>query len=158
MCIEIDELLDSPALEPGSLLKSLASMAQCRLFFTLGFDPLMERALNLLRGAGRPITRTWCFSLDRESVDLPNPAASRAPGRCRSRLRIVEKLRAAGCLVWLDDDRLICGDDFESNLEFPARRAVVADFSFPSSPARPRAGASRTTTRSATGQPNASSP
>ena len=78
VCIEIDELLDSPAIEPGSLLKTLASVAQCRLFLTLGFDPLMERALNLLRGAGRPITRTWCFSLDRESVDLPNPAASRA--------------------------------------------------------------------------------
>jgi hypothetical protein len=78
VCIEIDELLDSPAIEPGSLLKTLASVAQCRLFLTLGFDALMERALNLLRGAGRPITRTWCFSLDRESVDLPNPAASRA--------------------------------------------------------------------------------
>jgi hypothetical protein len=78
VCIEIDELLDSPALEAGSLLKSLASVAQCRLFLTLGFDPLMERALNLLRGAGRPITRTWCFSLDRESLDLPNPAGSRA--------------------------------------------------------------------------------
>ena len=78
VCIEIDELLDSPAIEPGSLLKTLASVAQCRLFLTIGFDPLMERALNLVRGAGRPITRTWCFSLDRESVDLPNPAASRA--------------------------------------------------------------------------------
>ena len=78
VCIEIDELLDSPGLEPGSLLKTLASVAQCRLFLTLGFDPLVEHALNLLRGAGRPITRTWCFSLDRESVDLPNPAASRA--------------------------------------------------------------------------------
>ncbi|MGA7395186.1 MAG: toll/interleukin-1 receptor domain-containing protein [Terrimicrobiaceae bacterium] len=78
VCIEIDDLLDSAAIEPGPLLKTLASVAQCRLFLTLGFDPLMERALNLLRGAGRPITRTWCFSLDRESVDLPNPAGSRA--------------------------------------------------------------------------------
>jgi len=77
VCLEIDELLDSPALEPGPLLKTLASVAQCRLFFTLGFDRLMERALSLLRCAGRQ-TPTWCFSLDRESVDLPNPAGSRA--------------------------------------------------------------------------------
>jgi hypothetical protein len=77
VCLEIDELLDSPALEPGPLLKTPASVAQCRLFFTLGFDRLMERALSLLRCAGRQ-TPTWCFSLDRESVDLPNPAGSRA--------------------------------------------------------------------------------
>ena len=77
VCFEIDVLLASPAIEPGPLLKTLASVAQCRLFLTLGFDPLMERALNLLRGAGSQITKTWCFSLDRESVDLPNLEGSR---------------------------------------------------------------------------------
>jgi hypothetical protein len=76
VCLEIDELLDSARLEPGPLLRSLASVSQCRLFFTLGFDPLMERALNFLRGAGRPVTKSWHFSLDTEAVDLPNPAAS----------------------------------------------------------------------------------
>jgi hypothetical protein len=76
VCIEIDELLDSAALEPGPLLQTLASVSQCRLFFTLGFDPLMERALNLLRGSGRPVTKPWRFSLDSVAVDLPNPAAS----------------------------------------------------------------------------------
>jgi hypothetical protein len=76
VCIEIDDLLDTAALEPGPLLRTLASVSQCRLFFTLGFDPLMERALNLLRGAGRPVTKSWNFSLDSVAVDLPNPAAS----------------------------------------------------------------------------------
>jgi hypothetical protein len=76
VCIEIDDLLDSSALEPGPLLCTLASVSQCGLFFTLGFDPLMERALNLLRGAGRPVTKTWHFSLDSAVLDLPNPAAS----------------------------------------------------------------------------------
>ena len=75
VCIEIDELLDT-ALEPGPLLRTMASVSQCRLFFTLGFDPLMERALNHLRGAGRPVTKSWRFSLDSEAVDLPNPAGS----------------------------------------------------------------------------------
>ena len=54
VCIEIDDLLDTAKIEPGPLLRTLASISQCRLFFTLGFDPLMERALNLVRGAGRP--------------------------------------------------------------------------------------------------------
>jgi TIR domain/SIR2-like domain len=72
VCGEIYDLLRSSAIEPGPLLKTLASLPQCQLFFTLGFDRLMEDALNLLRGAGGQITQTWCFSLDRESVDLPN--------------------------------------------------------------------------------------
>jgi hypothetical protein len=76
VCIEIDDLLDTAALEPGPLLRTLASVSQCRLFFTLGFDPLMERALNQLRGAGRPVTKSWRFSLDTMAADLPNPAAS----------------------------------------------------------------------------------
>lgn len=71
--IEVDELLDAHAPPPGSLLRQLASLPQCRLFFTLAFDPLMERALNEVRGAGRPVTRTWSFSLDRSAEDLPPP-------------------------------------------------------------------------------------
>lgn len=42
---------------------------------------------------------------------------SHAPGDAAAAFRIVKKLRTAGCLVWLDDERLICGDDFDSNLE-----------------------------------------
>jgi hypothetical protein len=76
VCIEIDELLESEELVPGPLLQTLASVSQCRLFFTLGFDPLMERALNLLRGAGRAVTKSWRFSLDSTTVDLPSPAAA----------------------------------------------------------------------------------
>lgn len=76
VCLEIDELLDIAAPEPGPLLRALASVSQCRLFFTLGFDPLMERALNHLRGAGRSVTQSWCFSLDSAADDLPNPAAT----------------------------------------------------------------------------------
>jgi TIR domain/SIR2-like domain len=78
VCIEIDDLLDSSALEPGPLLRALASVSQCRLFFTLGFDPLMERALNLLRGNGRPVTKSWRFSLDSVATDLPNPVVAGA--------------------------------------------------------------------------------
>ena len=76
ICIEIDDLLDTVRPEPGPLLRMLASVSQCRLFFTLGFDPLMERALNHIRGAGRPVTKSWRFSLDSMAADLPNPAAS----------------------------------------------------------------------------------
>jgi hypothetical protein len=35
---------------------------------------------------------------------------------------MVEKLRAKGCLVWLDDERLTCGDNFESHLSDAVRR------------------------------------
>ena len=76
VCIEIDDLLDSSKIEPGPLLRSLASVSQCSLVFTLGFDPLMERALNLIRGAGHPVTKSWSFSLGSVATDLPNPAAS----------------------------------------------------------------------------------
>ncbi len=76
VCIEIDELLETEAPEPGLLLRALASVAQCRLFFTFGFDPLFERALNHVRGAGRPVTNSWRFSLDVAPVDLPNPAGT----------------------------------------------------------------------------------
>ena len=76
VCIEIDDLLDTVRPEPGPLLRRLASVSQCRLFFTLGFDPLMERALDHIRGAGRPVTKTWWFSLDTMAADLPSPAAS----------------------------------------------------------------------------------
>lgn len=76
VCIEIDDLFDTKNLQPGRLLQTLASVAQCRLFLTLGFDPLMEKALNMVRGATRPVTTTWCFSLDRICSDLPDPAVA----------------------------------------------------------------------------------
>ncbi|HEX4085425.1 MAG TPA: toll/interleukin-1 receptor domain-containing protein [Chthoniobacteraceae bacterium] len=76
LCIEIDDLLDTAGLEPSPLLRALASVSQCSLFFSLGFDPLMERALNQLRGAGSPVTKSWRFSLDSVATDLPNPATS----------------------------------------------------------------------------------
>lgn len=71
-CVEIDEILDREAPEPGSVLRSLASLPQCRTFFTLGFDPLMERALNDVRGGGRPVTQPWVFSYDRSAEDFPS--------------------------------------------------------------------------------------
>jgi len=74
MYLDIDELLDSAEITPGPLLKSLASLSQCRLFFTVGFDPLMERALDILRGFGSPITTSWSFSLKSKATDLPNMA------------------------------------------------------------------------------------
>jgi hypothetical protein len=71
VCIEINAILKTADLQPGPLLSSLASISQCRLFFTLGFDPLMEWALNAWRGGGLPVTKTWSFSLDAASLDLP---------------------------------------------------------------------------------------
>src|SRR5262249_25780208 len=47
---------------------------------------------------------------------------SHAPSDAAAAFRIVEKLRAGGCLVWLDAQRLTVGDDFENNLEDAVRR------------------------------------
>lgn len=71
VCLELDDLLDNTAPEPGPLMRRLASLPQCRHFFTLGFDPLFQRALDTLRGNGRNVTRTWTFGLDRPAADLP---------------------------------------------------------------------------------------
>ncbi len=71
VCVEIDDILAREAPEPGALLRSLASLSQCQTLFTLGFDPLMERALNAVRGGGLPVTRPWAFSYDRTTEDLP---------------------------------------------------------------------------------------
>ncbi len=76
VCLTVDELLESAALQPGPLMRDLAGVAQCRLFFTLAFDPLFERALNEVRGAGHPVTKSWSFSLDRSAKDLPTAAAA----------------------------------------------------------------------------------
>lgn len=70
-CVEIDELMDQELPEPGPLLLSLAALPQCSTFFTLGFDPLMERALNQVRGGGQPVVRPWVFSYDRSAEDFP---------------------------------------------------------------------------------------
>jgi hypothetical protein len=70
VCVEIDDILARECPEPGAILQSLASLSQCRTFFTLGFDPLMERALNAVRGGGLPVTRPWAFSYDRTAEDL----------------------------------------------------------------------------------------
>lgn len=71
VCLAVDEVLDASNLQPGRLLLELAAVSQCRLFFTLAFDPLLERALNVTRGAGRPVVKIWNFSLDRPAEDLP---------------------------------------------------------------------------------------
>lgn len=71
VCVEIDEILDRELPEPGPVLRRLASLPQCGVFFTLGFDPLMERALNEARGGGLAVTRPWVFSYDREAEDFP---------------------------------------------------------------------------------------
>ncbi len=71
ICLELDDLLDSSAPPPGLLLQRLASVSQCRRFFTLGFDPLFQSALNDVRGSGRPVTTAWNFALDRDATDLP---------------------------------------------------------------------------------------
>jgi hypothetical protein len=72
VCYEVDELLRDPALKPGPTIKRLASLAQCRQFFTLGFDPLFLRALNEVRGNGWNVTRAWCFNLKDKAEDLPD--------------------------------------------------------------------------------------
>jgi len=37
-------------------------------------------------------------------------------------VRIVAQLKEAGCLVWLDHERLMCGDQFENHLEDAVKR------------------------------------
>lgn len=71
VCLELDDLLDTSAPAPGRLLRRLATLPQCRRFFTLGFDPLFQTALNAVRGGGHPVTAVWNFALDREATDLP---------------------------------------------------------------------------------------
>jgi hypothetical protein len=76
VCLTVDELVESPMLQPGTLLRDLAGISQCQLFFTLTFDPLFEHALNEVRGAGHPVVRAWSFSLDSTVEDLPRAASA----------------------------------------------------------------------------------
>lgn len=65
------DLLDAPGLEPGPLLCDLARVGAFNHYVTLGFDPLMERALAKVRYGGQKKPEVWEFSLDQPPVDLP---------------------------------------------------------------------------------------
>jgi hypothetical protein len=71
LSMKLDILLDSDELQPGPFLYKLASIGAFKLFFTIGFDPLLERALQKVRLGGFHPPRIWEFSLADESTDLP---------------------------------------------------------------------------------------
>lgn len=68
VCMEVDEVLAKHSPPPGKLLRALAGLSQCRAFFTLGCDSLMQHALRDVRGYAR---EPWVFAPDRETTDLP---------------------------------------------------------------------------------------
>ena len=68
VCLEVDEVLSKNAPPPGTLLRKLASLPQCRAFFTLGCDSLLEGALREVRAYSH---EPWVFSTDRATIDLP---------------------------------------------------------------------------------------
>jgi hypothetical protein len=71
LCMELDILLDSVELTPGPLLCDLARIGQFTHFFTLGFDPLLERALSRVRYGGVRKPVVWEFSVGQAPEDLP---------------------------------------------------------------------------------------
>ncbi len=74
LCTELDVLLDANApdvLQPGPLLRDLARIAPFTHYFTLGFDPLLERAIEKMRYGGLKKPRVWEFSLGQPAEDLP---------------------------------------------------------------------------------------
>jgi hypothetical protein len=71
--LALDDLLRKQCPAPGKLLRTLASLSQCRTFFTLGFDPLLEQALRAVRGYHRA---PWAFSTHKAPSDLLSPEAS----------------------------------------------------------------------------------
>lgn len=71
LSIQLDILLDSPSLQPGPFLRKIASIDSFKVFFTLGFDPLLERALSKVRFGDSKTPRIWEFSLADTSTDLP---------------------------------------------------------------------------------------
>jgi hypothetical protein len=71
LCMELDIILESVALTPGPLLRNLARIGAFSHFLTLGFDPLLERALGAVRYGGVKKPRTWEFSLGQPPEDLP---------------------------------------------------------------------------------------
>jgi hypothetical protein len=70
VCLAVHEVLSAATIQPGALLRDLAKLAQCRLFFTLTFDPLMERALCNARG-GPALVKPWSFSPKATRDDFP---------------------------------------------------------------------------------------
>ncbi len=71
LCMELDILLESPDLRPGPLLRDLAKIGALTHYFTLGFDPLLERALSEVRYGGVERPCIWEFSLGATPQDLP---------------------------------------------------------------------------------------
>lgn len=68
---ELDALLNSSDLVPGPLLHDLARVRAFTHFLTLGFDPLLERALADVRYRSLTRPRIWTFSLGEPAEDLP---------------------------------------------------------------------------------------
>src|SRR4029453_865771 len=72
--LELDILLDPRAKEvitPGPLLRDVCRVGAFSHFFTLAFDPLLERALGEVRYGGLRKPELWEYSLGQAPQDLP---------------------------------------------------------------------------------------
>jgi hypothetical protein len=67
----LSRILREPRLVPGLALRDLASIAAFNLYLTTTFDPLLERALNVVRFGGAETTRTQAFFPGAANKDLP---------------------------------------------------------------------------------------
>lgn len=56
---------------PGKALMDLASVSAFNLFLTTTFDPLLQRAIDLTRYGGQPLTNVYAFSPKTHLIDLP---------------------------------------------------------------------------------------
>lgn len=72
--MRIARLLRDESPLPGEALQLLASIRDFRLFVSMTFDPLLERAIDDERHGGARLTSTIAFSPKSRVIDLPSPA------------------------------------------------------------------------------------
>jgi hypothetical protein len=64
----LNRILKDECPQPGPTLLNLASVTAFNLYLTTSFDPLLERALNIVRFANQPLTESLSFG---EKQDIP---------------------------------------------------------------------------------------
>jgi hypothetical protein len=69
--LRIAQILDEECPDPGQSLLDLASISAFRLFLTTTFDPLLQKALDLVRHGGAGTTSVYGFSPREKTKDLP---------------------------------------------------------------------------------------
>ena len=76
---KLKNLLDNPDLPVPPALEQLATITDFPLFISLGFDNLLERAIDSVRFGGVPTTRSLAFAPDTPMVDIPKKLDARSP-------------------------------------------------------------------------------